>query len=592
MISGAWIHPVADLAVLAAIFTYLYIDQRRRYAALWALAWSALLVEAALQLVGGAVEGEALVLAGAGAALAAGAAALCAERGRAPSGGLIGVAVGVLFLALLAVARGLDPVTSLLMHVGLALLAATAIVAGFLVARAAPPDGPLGSAVLPTVVGTVLALWGLIQVLVPLAARGAAPDWVAEADITFGAAMALGLVILGLEEARAAVAAVRIDPRRLLEDDPNMVLVVVDGRVAFANRTLVRRLATSLESLLGSDPFDYVAPDDRATARERYAERMLGQSVVDYETEVVTATGERVPVLVHADHIEWNGRRAFKYELTDITTRRRAEEDLRAVNLELQRINAELAKSNQLKTEFLSNTSHELKTPLTSIIANSEILEYEMCGPLNAEQRRVLGVVTSNSQRLLEMISRLLDFSRHEEGYDVPRWERVDVGSVLAGIAETVRPLLDERGLTIDVSMGPDVGPLWVDGEKIYRVFLNLIDNAIKFSHRGVVRVEVRRDEDWLEARVSDEGIGIAEERLDDIFDAFRQVDASTTRPYPGVGLGLAICRQVIELHGGRIWAESAPGRGSTFRFRLPYRELSPEQDRSALDQGDGAAGT
>ncbi|MFN2382786.1 MAG: sensor histidine kinase, partial [Gemmatimonadota bacterium] len=170
----------------------------------------------------------------------------------------------------------------------------------------------------------------------------------------------------------------------------------------------------------------------------------------------------------------------------------------------------------------------------------------------------------------LEMITELLDFARQRTDRDVLRREMVRFDILLAGVLETVRPLADEKDLELQIDLPDTLPPCWLDGEKIYRVYLNLVENAIKFSSQGVIRMGARPVDHEIEGTVSDQGIGIPAGQLEEIFEAFRQVDASSTRSYPGVGLGLAICRQLIELHGGRIWAESIPGRGSTFRFRVP----------------------
>ena len=124
--------------------------------------------------------------------------------------------------------------------------------------------------------------------------------------------------------------------------------------------------------------------------------------------------------------------------------------------------------------------------------------------------------------------------------------------------------------------MDPRLGPCFLDGEKIYRVFLNLVENAIKFSKDGKIEVEAELVGGEVEGRVGDRGIGIPEDKLTEIFEAFRQVEPSETRAYRGVGLGLAICKQLVEMHGGRIWADSRLGQGTVMRFRVPYHEAPP----------------
>lgn len=576
MIYAASPHPVVYLAVLAAVFAYLYWTHRQSHFLLWTLAWSALLLEHFHDSLVSDATGtvDILLVASAAALVIVGGVVLAGRRrlgllGGAAFGAGLGALTALGHLAITAahpeLARG---------HAAtMAFLAAGWIGTGWLIARFGGGSARIGS----RIAGFSLAIWGLLQpVGWILATRGAGEPWLVQVDAVLGALLAVGMVILGIEESRVRVTSDLAYAREVLDDDPNLIVVLQDGGFVFANRALLERTGWSMADIVEYGPLDLVAPEDRERAARALADRTAGTAVPDYEMKILATDGERIPVIVHADPIRWEGARAFKYELTDVSTRVRAEEETRVVNQELQRINAELERSNELKTEFLSNTSHELKTPLTSIIANTEILEYEMCGPLNGEQRQVLANIGRNSQHLLEMISRLLDFARREEGHDVLQYERVEVRTLVDGVIRTVRPLLEEKSIAIEVEIPDDLGPCWMDGEKVYRIFLNLVENAIKFSDEGTVRVAARRVDDELEGRVADEGIGIPPELAADIFHAFRQVDASATRPYQGVGLGLAICKQLVELHDGRIWVESRAGEGSEFHFRIPWRDRSP----------------
>lgn len=577
MIYAASPHAVVYLAVMAAVFAYLYWTHRQSHFLLWALAWGSLLIEQFHDsLVSDAAGTVDIVLVASAAALViVGGVVLAGRRrlgllGGAAFGAGLGALTALGHLAIAAVEPGLSRGYT----ATLAFLAAGWIGTGWLIARFGGSSARIGS----RIAGLSLATWGVIQpVGWILVNRGLGEAWLVQFDAALGALLAVGMVILGIEESRVRVTSDLAYSREVLDDDPNLIVVLQDGRFVFANRALMERTGRSMENVGGYDPLDLVAPEDRERAARALADRMAGTPVPDYEMRVLGADGERIPVIVHADPIHWAGERAFKYELIDVSTRVLAEEETRVVNEELQRINAELERSNELKTEFLSNTSHELKTPLTSIIANTEILEYEMCGPLNDEQRQVLANIGRNSQHLLEMISRLLDFARREEGHDVLQYEKVEVRTLVDGVVRTVRPLLDDKSITIEVEIPDDLGPCWMDGEKVYRIFLNLVENAIKFSNEGTIRVGARRVDDELEGLVADEGIGIPPELAADIFHAFRQVDASATRPYEGVGLGLAICKQLVELHDGRIWVESRAGEGSAFHFRIPWRDRSPE---------------
>jgi signal transduction histidine kinase len=342
------------------------------------------------------------------------------------------------------------------------------------------------------------------------------------------------------------------DLELLLEADPNMICVVRENAVVFANRALRERCGRSLGQF------------------ESLARVRRGDAASSLDLELRDDRGHSVPVILHAQPIQWRDDPAWRYELVDISERRESEREVREMMVELRRMNAELENANRMQSEFLSNTSHELKTPLTSIIANAEILEYEMCGPVNTEQRRILANIARNSQHLLKMITSLLAYASHREGDDVLRTQEVGLGMLLETVVETVTPLLEEGGLEIDLDVDESMPVCRVDPEKIYRVYLNLIENAIKYSPEGVIRVGARVVDGQLEGSVSDQGVGIPPHMLEAVFQPFRQADASPTRAYGGVGLGLAICKQLVELHGGRIWAESETGGGATIRFRLP----------------------
>lgn len=345
------------------------------------------------------------------------------------------------------------------------------------------------------------------------------------------------------------------DLELLLEADPNMICVVREHSVMFANRALRERCGGSLAQF------------------EKLARIRKGDAASSFEIELRDDRGHTVPVILYAHPIQWRAEPAWRYEFVDISERRESEREVREMMVELRRMNAELENANRLQTEFLSNTSHELKTPLTSIIANAEILEYEMCGPVNAEQRRILTNISRNSQHLLKMITSLLAYASHREGDDVLRLQEVAIGMLLETVLETIKPLLEEGELEVDVDLDEDMPLCSIDPEKIYRVYLNLIENAIKYSPQGMIRVGAHVVDGELEGSVSDQGVGIPPDMLEAIFQPFRQADASPTRAYGGVGLGLAICKHLVELHGGRIWAESEPGGGATIRFRLPCDE-------------------
>jgi PAS domain S-box-containing protein len=566
MFSTASLHPVAYFAILAATFSYLYAQHRQLHFLLWGLGWATLAVRQTFIAALGPDPPWLILDVAAGILVLLGGVAYSGLSGPGfPRAAVFGIALGIL------AALGVTALTALAPEMGsyraayLGILVAAWLGTGWLVYRNGRTRAPTGS----RIAGLALMVWGIwLPAEAVLGARMGLSPWPSEVDAALGAMVAVGMVILAIEEAR--VRAPRADPRPFLDEDPNMIAVLQDRCIVYANGAFLDRTGWSLEALRRVDTLDLVAPESRAEAQHRRELREHGEAIPDYETELIDARGGRVAVIVHADPIDWEGRPAQKYELVDVTSRRMAEAEIRRINAELLRMNAELEQANRLQTEFLSNTSHELKTPLTSIMANTEILEYEMCGPVNAEQRRVLTNISRNSQHLLEMISRLLDFARQRAGAMPLRLEEVHAKEIMEGVEETVRPLLEEKGLQLEIDLDTGLDGCWLDGEKIYRVYLNLVENAIKFSTGGTIRMRAAKSAGEFEGSVTDQGIGIPGDRLEDIFHAFTQVDASSTRPYPGVGLGLAICRQLVELHGGRIWVESKIGEGSAFHFRVP----------------------
>lgn len=576
---GSTLHAAAFFAALAIVFLYLHREYRLPHHLLWLLAWAFLVVRALVGLFRGAdawwlrldaglvvVSSSLLLL---GALSAAG-----PERLGRSHAMRVGAAIGAGFVTVLAVLVSVRPEAVPMQSAALAFFAVVWIASGWAVDRYVREFAPLGA----RVAGLALVMTPLVAASIWIFAPGLEAGWQEILETGLGLFLGAGMIVLGVEEARTRYAGYRIDPAMLFEDDPNMIAVLQDGRVSFVNRAFAERTGRQAADL-SDDGLGKVVP---AEHRDRIPTPPDGRASVvrtpagSLEIDLLDARGARVPVLVVADPVPWRGRQAVKYEFIDVTSRRRAEDEVRKINEELQHINRELERSNEIKSEFLSNTSHELKTPLTSIIANTEILEYEMCGPVNEEQRKVLANISRNSQHLLEMISRLLDFARHEEGHATLRYEKVDLRTLVEGVVDTAAPLTGDGVRRVTGHVDERLGPCYMDGEKIYRVFLNLVENAIKFSREGHIFVEAERIDDEVEGRVTDHGIGIPEDKLTEVFDAFRQVEPSQTRAYQGVGLGLAICKQLVEMHGGRIWAESRLEEGTVMRFRIPYHETLP----------------
>ena len=248
------------------------------------------------------------------------------------------------------------------------------------------------------------------------------------------------------------------------------------------------------------------------------------------------------------------------------------EEKVAARTQELANANDKLKELDRLKSDFVANVSHELRTPLTAIKGSVDLVLREVVGPLNERQTHHLRRSLSNTLHLTGLINDLLDLSRIESGKIELSTARVLLGGLVHEVVETLRPIAAEKPIALAVATPEPPTLVWADRDKITQVLTNLIGNAIKFTPpSGRVMISaVSNDADWVRVSVSDTGPGISADEYERVFDKFYQV-AQNGRPKPkGTGLGLAISKTLVELHGGKIWVESVPGRGSTFYFTLP----------------------
>jgi PAS domain S-box-containing protein len=306
-----------------------------------------------------------------------------------------------------------------------------------------------------------------------------------------------------------------------------------------------------------------------------------GQPLLEKEEEETWEDGHRtwvitnkVPLRDRRGHII--GTMGVSHEITE---RRLAEEELARKADELKRTNAtleQLAKAaeaaSRAKGEFLANMSHEIRTPLNGVIGMTELaLETE----LTREQREYLETVRFSAESLLAVINDILDFSKIEAGKVELEAVDFDLRESLETTLKTLALRADEKGLELLCDVRPEIPDvLRGDPNRLRQVIVNLVGNAIKFTHKGEVAVKVEtggsRDGRYrLHFIISDTGIGIPQEKLESVFESFSQADTSTTREFGGTGLGLTICRRLVELMGGRIWVESELGKGSAFHLTV-----------------------
>jgi signal transduction histidine kinase len=239
---------------------------------------------------------------------------------------------------------------------------------------------------------------------------------------------------------------------------------------------------------------------------------------------------------------------------------------------------AELRARDALKTQFLANISHDLRTPLTAVITHGEILRDGILGDLSPRQMESVRGIISGGRQLLNQVGEILTYARGAANQLTLVPSRFAVREVLDQVTALNAPLVKKKRLTIAVEADGDLPEIIADREKIAHVVANLLGNAIEFTPAGG-RVWVRASRGTKEnagqlvVEVGDTGVGIAAEHHDLIFREFAQVDATPSRPHHGTGLGLTIARKLVELHGGRIWVESQLGTGSRFQFAVPFEQ-------------------
>jgi signal transduction histidine kinase/uncharacterized protein (DUF302 family) len=244
---------------------------------------------------------------------------------------------------------------------------------------------------------------------------------------------------------------------------------------------------------------------------------------------------------------------------------------LRRADEEILQINRQLEQSNRYKSEFLANMSHELRTPLNAVLGFSEILLDATMNLTSGERTEFLRNIHSSGQHLLGLINDILDLAKIEAGKMELHAEEMPVAEALQEVTSILEPMARQQGLQLIMAGLADVGVIKADRSKFKQVLYNLLSNAVKFTPPpGQITVTVKDSPEQLTVSVHDTGIGMKEEDLPKLFREFEQIDGSYTRRYQGTGLGLALCRRFVEMHGGRIWAESHFGKGSTFTFTIP----------------------
>ena len=366
--------------------------------------------------------------------------------------------------------------------------------------------------------------------------------------------------------------------RTLVELAADAIIAHQDGRFVYANAAALRLYgAEALEQLIGRGVLDRIDAEDRDLVRRRMADLAAGRPTSLRDLRLLRLDGTQVPVEATSAAIVHQGRPAVQVIIRDITERKRTEEALR--------------EADRRKDVFLATLSHELRTPLNAIVGWSQML---LGGSLDAAStRRAIEVIARNAIAQTQIVNDLLDVSRIITGKVTIAPQDLDLAEVLSQAIESVRPAAQAKGIELNVHLVPGL-IVSGDASRLQQVFWNLLSNAVKFTPAsGRVSLTLSREASYVTVRVCDTGMGIPQAFLPSVFDRFSQADASTSRQHAGLGLGLAIARHLVELHGGTVQAESdGEGQGATFTVRFPIRAVDRAEPcgevaaRSAVSDG------
>ena len=379
----------------------------------------------------------------------------------------------------------------------------------------------------------------------------------------------------------AANAQQRAYTELLLENCPSIILLLDSaGRFVLSTETFLAETSTH--------NFDFIKNLHYKTVFPRYLDE---ESMQNFENAIVEVGTTHKPVFLTEwiDFSRSGESRYYSIELSGVDGKKGADAQVTAgvlvvfVDLtDFMREKQRAEAANSAKSDFLAAMSHEIRTPMNAILGMSEMLDRS---PLNAEQKKYLSDIRKSSKSLLSIINDILDFSKVEAGHMDLVETNFDLQNLLDGLQSMFLPLFDAKGLAFEYRAEDNVPrAAYGDENRLRQIITNLLSNALKYTHKGKVRLYVRLEEDMLLFDVEDTGIGIRPEDQERLFNPFEQLDLRKNRNVVGTGLGLAISNNLCRMMGGRLWVESVYGEGSVFYVEIPYVPADGEALQEAVE--------
>jgi PAS domain S-box-containing protein len=346
---------------------------------------------------------------------------------------------------------------------------------------------------------------------------------------------------------------------RVLAETSADGVVTIDplGRLTYVNPSFEKLCSRSKNQLLSTLFREYISGESVYLFEQAIIDaREKNEKIENIELELITKNGNNIPIEINIAPYKKNGEFAGLFcNIRYITERRRIENELK--------------KSERLKTEFMNIVAHELKSPVTPIKGYLELIISDKKATDQIKNWAKVGL--RNAERLLKLVNDILDVSRLDTDTMRFEMEKLDINQILNEVAEDIKPILKSKKLKLVTNIPKDLPNVLGDKNRLIQVFKNLLENAVKFTDNGFITIEAEKKKDHIFFAVKDTGIGIYKDELKKIFNKFYQAYSGDDRKHEGTGLGLYICKEIVQKHNGEIWAESEIGKGSQFYVKLPY---------------------